>query len=194
MATPLTDAINALTTYANTVTGASDTTLSDAVGTLAAGYGGGGGGVTAATGTFTLASNFSLTTSAQEIPGLQLSFVPDLIFIMMERDSFEALTAWSSTLFGLLAIRKSIIPPQVTASNVTADTASGTHAFLLYYTASASTASDCGYAIDRPSVLSNSYYARYGVNNDGTVSVGRWSSASGTKMQKGTYRYFAIKL
>lgn len=41
MATPLTDAINALTTYANTVTGASDTTLSDAVGTLAAGYGGG---------------------------------------------------------------------------------------------------------------------------------------------------------
>jgi hypothetical protein len=42
MATPLTDAITALTTYANTVTGASDTTLSDAVGTLAAGYGGGG--------------------------------------------------------------------------------------------------------------------------------------------------------
>lgn len=42
MAQPLTDAINALTTYANTVTGASDTTLSDAVATLAAGYGGGG--------------------------------------------------------------------------------------------------------------------------------------------------------
>ena len=42
--TPLTDAINALTTYANTVTSASDTTLSDAVATLAAGYGGGGGG------------------------------------------------------------------------------------------------------------------------------------------------------
>lgn len=44
MATPLTDAINALTTYSNSVTGASDTTLSDAVDTLAAGYGGGGGG------------------------------------------------------------------------------------------------------------------------------------------------------
>lgn len=40
--TPLTDAINALTSYSNTVTGASDTTLSDAVATLAAGYGGGG--------------------------------------------------------------------------------------------------------------------------------------------------------
>lgn len=41
MAQPLTDAIEALTTYANTVTGASDTTLSDAVATLANGYGGG---------------------------------------------------------------------------------------------------------------------------------------------------------
>ena len=42
MSTPLTDSINALTTYANEVTGASDTTLSDAVHTLANGYGGGG--------------------------------------------------------------------------------------------------------------------------------------------------------
>ena len=42
--TPLTDAIEALTRYANETTGASDTTLSDAVGTLVAGYGGGGGG------------------------------------------------------------------------------------------------------------------------------------------------------
>lgn len=39
---PLTDAINALTTYANSVTGASDTSLSDAVDTLVDGYGGGG--------------------------------------------------------------------------------------------------------------------------------------------------------
>ena len=43
-ATPLTDAINALTQYANETTGQSDTNLSDAVGTLVAGYGGGGGG------------------------------------------------------------------------------------------------------------------------------------------------------
>lgn len=40
MAQPLTDAITALTTYANSVTGSSDTTLSDAVDTLATGYGG----------------------------------------------------------------------------------------------------------------------------------------------------------
>lgn len=42
MAQPLTDAIEALTTYANSVTGASDQTLSEAVATLASGYGGGG--------------------------------------------------------------------------------------------------------------------------------------------------------
>lgn len=41
---PLTDAIDALTAYANEVTGESDTTLSEAVHTLADGYGQGGGG------------------------------------------------------------------------------------------------------------------------------------------------------
>ena len=46
MSTPLTDSINALTTYANEVTGASDTNLSDAVHTLASGYGQGGGDAT----------------------------------------------------------------------------------------------------------------------------------------------------
>ena len=55
--TPLTDAINALTTYANTVTSASDTTLSDAVATLAAGYGGGGGGAFAKLDEITLTAN-----------------------------------------------------------------------------------------------------------------------------------------
>ena len=47
MLQPLTDAIEALTTYANSVTGKTppDTTLSDAVATLASGYGGGGSGM-----------------------------------------------------------------------------------------------------------------------------------------------------
>ena len=42
MPNPLTTKINALTAYANTVTGESDTTLSEAVASLASGYGGGG--------------------------------------------------------------------------------------------------------------------------------------------------------
>ncbi len=46
MSTPLTDRINLLTSQANATTGASDATLSDAVGTLIAGYGQGGGAET----------------------------------------------------------------------------------------------------------------------------------------------------
>ena len=72
MATPLTDSINALTTYANEVTGASDTNLSDAVHTLASGYGGGGSGLEYETGTYTAAEDgnpyISFTNSHTSAP------------------------------------------------------------------------------------------------------------------------------
>lgn len=74
--TPLTDAINALTTYANTTTGVSDTTLSDAVATLIAGYGGGGSGGSGGvyTGTFTPTERVSSVTidvgTSETIDGL----------------------------------------------------------------------------------------------------------------------------
>ncbi len=75
MATPLTDAINALTTYANSVTGESDTNLSDAVYSLAEGYGqGGGSGLEYETGTYTAASDgnptISFTNSHSTAPAL----------------------------------------------------------------------------------------------------------------------------
>lgn len=53
----LADSIGALTTYANGVTGESDTTLSDAVHTLGAGYGGGGSGLEYEEGTYTAVSD-----------------------------------------------------------------------------------------------------------------------------------------
>ena len=54
----LTSRIQALTTYANSITGESDTTLSDAVASLASGYGGGGGsGLEHETGTYTASSD-----------------------------------------------------------------------------------------------------------------------------------------
>lgn len=58
MATPLTDGINALTAYANEVTGVSDTTLSDAVESLVAGY----GGVKVYSGTYTPSSSSAAAT------------------------------------------------------------------------------------------------------------------------------------
>lgn len=63
MATPLTDAINALTAYANEVTGESDTTLSDAVRTLGSGY---GGGTTITDGVIVTARNANGRTTAVE--------------------------------------------------------------------------------------------------------------------------------
>ena len=65
MATPLTDAINALTAYANETTGASDATLSDAVESLVAGYGGGGG--TFQTGTFDIINPTNPTSGTWQV-------------------------------------------------------------------------------------------------------------------------------
>lgn len=63
MSTPLTDSINALTTYANEVTGGSDTNLSDAVHTLASGY---GGGATLITKTITENGTYSATDDSAD--------------------------------------------------------------------------------------------------------------------------------
>ncbi len=67
----LTSRIQALTTYANEVTGASDTTLSDAVATLAEGYGQGGGSLPSVIskidgGSFTLTSDTALSNKQIE--------------------------------------------------------------------------------------------------------------------------------
>lgn len=69
MSTPLTDRINLLTSQANAKTGASDTTLSDAIETLIVGYGGGGSSVKSGTITFDANKwNFTLETG---LPGLK---------------------------------------------------------------------------------------------------------------------------
>lgn len=83
MTTPLTDSINALTAYANEVTGGSDTTLSDAVHTLASGYG--GGNVNVEFGTYTPTEDvFASQTHIVH----SLGKVPD--FIVVVADTFTA--------------------------------------------------------------------------------------------------------
>lgn len=77
MSTPLTDGINALTTYANEVTGASDTTLSDAVHTLANGYGQGGGitqGIEVATDSSGKITDY-IVHGFEEVPPLLLNYI-----------------------------------------------------------------------------------------------------------------------
>ena len=118
--TPLTDAINALTQYANETTGASDTTLSDAVGTLVAGYGGGGGssiGIqntpipnilnmfyalehgTAATGEFTLAQ--AIPNTSTEILDTGLSTVHGLMIVDESQGTLNTGGSPENLLFGI---------------------------------------------------------------------------------------------
>lgn len=78
-ATPLTDAINALTQYANETTGQSDTTLSDAVGTLVAGYGGGGGGG------ISLLETITVTTDTRAVDIDMTPYVDyDIVIILLD--------------------------------------------------------------------------------------------------------------
>lgn len=83
---PLTTGITALTTYANEVTGGADITLSDAVGTLIAGYGGGlPMGIKAITsGVVTIESqvaNIIITTN--------LGYTPDFFLIRIDADDWN---------------------------------------------------------------------------------------------------------
>lgn len=79
MATPLTDAITSLTAYANGITGKSDTTLPDAVRSLADGYG--GGSAKKQQGTF-VGNN----SNKIDIP---CEFEPSIIFIYAENNTVE---------------------------------------------------------------------------------------------------------
>lgn len=190
MAQPLTDSILALTRYANETTGASDTNLSDAVRTLCDGYGGWGGGNTVS-GTFTLGSNLSLQAYGQRIPNLQLPFQPDFVFILLDRESFDSLESYSATLFGLIATKVSQVALFNAGSNLISPS---DYQFMLMYNTATNTSAPNGHTLNAPSLLSSSYYSYFSVNADGTISVGRYSSSTATKMQEGTYRYFALKI
>ena len=98
--TPLTDAINALTSYANSVTGEADETLSDAVRSLADGYGG-GSSAQVASGEFT--GNDSNTID------VQCDFRPDIVYVFAPDfpDNYSAsrIIAWCLTDMMYAAIR-----------------------------------------------------------------------------------------
>jgi len=94
MTQPLTDAITALTTYANSVTGASDTTLSEAVATLADGYGGGGGDAITAlvTGIFDKDYTFTETSIGRAFAnctGVVDIFLPNVVTLRVKNYAFE---------------------------------------------------------------------------------------------------------
>jgi hypothetical protein len=111
MSTPLTDSINALTTYANEVTGASDTTLSDAVHTLASGYGGGSAKVVL--GTYTPTEDVGVSTV--QIPH-NLGVIPEFVCCYADGISSDASNPNAYLVSGLVSKINATSPQTVTDS------------------------------------------------------------------------------
>lgn len=112
MATPLTDSINALTQYANETTGKSDITLSDAVGSLVEGY---GGGSKVITGTYTPTEDVYVKDI--QIPH-NLEIVPD--FIIAYADGITSDASYASTYIVVGACTKiNATSPQTPANHQT---------------------------------------------------------------------------
>lgn len=122
----LANSITALTTYANGVTGESDSNLSDAVHTLGSGYGGGSGGLAYEEGTY--------TPSTDELPTISFanshSKAPDVI-IFSDVSSTASATGYTLTFFTYVNVSAMV-------GNPIPYTASASWAALYAYTRMAS--------------------------------------------------------
>ena len=169
-----------------------DTTL---INSLTVNVSGGGGSANAATGTITLASDVSLPTNGGvNIPGLALNFVPDFFWLMPERSSFESIVTPGGGLWGVMAYKRTWFPPIAISGTTTPETEVSDYTWFVQNPVVANASISNGYGLNGTgSALNASFYSRYAVNSDGTITVGRYSTAS-TKMFAGTYRYFAYKL
>lgn len=193
--TPLTDQINALTTYANTVTGASDTCLSDAVATLASGYGGGGSG-SVKTGTFTLTEDLPVSATGTVLP-VGLTEQPDMLFVWLDKDSFEAIGTPAGAHWYAFELCKNTLdtlpPVRYNSTDTIQRVNTGAWIECVKYNVNTIT-------LDGVSTIVTS--STYGANasntnvpniaSDGTVTVARYSSAA-SSFYAGTYHYIAIK-
>lgn len=171
----------------------SGVTAHDASGQAIVGTASGGGGITAETGTITLTSDFALSTSPQNIPGLQLGFKPDFFFILIDRTSFTAKSSPGAGLYSLMAYNRSWSPPFASSSTATPETVNYDYTFLAITNVTANSSISTGYGLGMPTAVGTSYYSRFLVNDNGTISIGRYSTAT-TYMRSGTYRYYAYKL
>ena len=149
----------------------------------------GGGSTQVAKGSFTLTNDFSLTTSNQTLPGLDLDFQPDILIWIISRNTFANLTPSGQHIYGMFAVRKLWFPYMY---NSIVPTVTSDYQISIWQTTATYADSPSGYVLDRFTNVSSSYYPRFSINADGTVGVGRFSSAS-SSIYAGTYDYYAIK-
>ncbi len=186
--------MTSLKIFGDTFTNVAGIKAQDAQGNVYTFSEGGGGSYQSAYGTFTLPSIISLTTTPTVLPGLDLDFKPDVLFWIITRDSFADMTTPNGAkIYGFIALKNSIMPYLQYYSNLISENLSNGYQIYLYYAPVANTASPNGYALDRPSNIGGSYYPRFIINDDGTMTVGRYSSAS-SYIPAGTYQYYAFKV
>lgn len=139
MTQPLTDAITALTRYANETTGQSDTNLSDAVRTLCDGYGGGGYSIDdylnhqmAGSVTYTGASISGITLQGQK-DITELNFPNVGTFASVSGSAFSgitSLTSFSAPKATRIAMSMLSENPALTSVDFSSLTDTGTNLFL----------------------------------------------------------------
>lgn len=208
MATPLTDSINALTAYANGVTGASDTTLSDAVHTLASGY---GGSATLITKTITANGTYSASDDSADGYSEVTVNVPSSAassWTKVAETSYQVnTTSTSGTTIGVWATGHSeiITSEQIIYIRIR-DTAGkragyfyGTDNFFIVNPALTTSATTCARSVTRVTssgIYSNSTYGSttgYGVyadtlDADGGVRIRSRYNSSSSLTINGTYK------
>ena len=166
MSTPLTDSINALTRYANETTGASDTTLSDAVGSLVAGY---GGGSQVATGTFTADGS---TSDAS----MNVGFEPDMVSIKCNLDYYT--TGWAG--MGNIIIVKNVLTAHARHNTTSVN---GIQSSI-----------NASFDESHPYGLSTTSYGTYGTYSNGIFTVTNNTKNAITRFVSGvTYTWAAVK-
>ena len=178
------------------VTVPSSATLDD-YDSLVAAISGGGGSITAATGEFTLTSDVSGVSSSSDVkvlPGLDLDFKPDFLWITMTEASFQSLTDVTNHLFGLIAIPKTAI--QTFRFTANSSTASLTKDTMFFKLSAVTTSTDSGNGYMQNGIgtvalasINNEYWK---LNDDGTVTFGADGSAR-LGWYAGTYRFIAVK-
>ena len=160
---------------------------------------GGGGGITAATGTLTLASDVVVpgANQSKELPGIQLSFQPDFFWISMVRSSYDDITTPTNARFyKVLFIKNTLVPPYRVASNISTDTTSANGYFTITSSnvfASTDVSSN-GYALNSVGLLTAEYQPYWYLGSDGKVYFGRFSTNTSACFPAGDYRYFAFKI
>ena len=159
-----------------------------------------GGGLASATGTVTVLSEVAGPTASQSLvfPGIQLDFQADFIFVCLDNTSTAAIksTATNNHLYWCFCADRSLLPIIRVNSSSTSDAFPSDLKYMAVGGTSFSTDQTApnGYGVAGSSPLVEARAQHWSLNADGTFSYGQLQSQSGTALNPGTYRYFALKV